>query len=139
MRAKITREKVSLILKWCEDNFGRSQYRRKYPKLRVYQTEGKSLDCTGNGRYGEYYRGTITIFLGHEMTVRFLCYIVCHEYKHYMLSDADWNIKHRMLLQKGLTAEEIMFKHPHEKICEQFGKKYSNICFKELKNQLYKS
>lgn len=142
MKVYVSREKILLILDWCVRKFGKSKYQKKKIKLRIYRTKGISLDTTKIGRYGDYGDATISIFLGHEMTIRFLCKVVCHEYKHYLLSEDDWKLKYKILKKQlkksGLSDDEIVDIHPHEEIAIRFENKWGNVCFNELKNKLYK-
>jgi hypothetical protein len=138
MRANIDRDKVVIIFDWCKKKFGKSRYWTDYPILRVYQSLGLSLDSEGHGRLGQFNDGIISVFLGHKMTVRTLCNVVLHEYKHYLLNDNEWNKIHKTLVKLGFDAEEAMFIHPHEKKTEQFEKEWGDICYNELKSKLYK-
>ena len=138
MRAQFNREKVLLVLDWCINKFGKSKYWSDFPKLIVYKSMGITLDSTGTGRYGQYNDGIISIYLGHNKTVRFYCNVVLHEYKHYLLNDVEWNHKYKQLKKSGLSEEDAMFKHPHEAIANKFADKWQNECYNDLKNKLYK-
>lgn len=115
MKANIDRDKVLIIFEWCKNKFGKSRYWTDYPNLRVYNSLGMSLDSDGHGRLGQFRDGTISIFIGHKMTVRTLCSVVLHEYKHYLLNDNEWNKIHKTLVKLGFDEDEATFIHPHEK------------------------
>ena len=137
----IDRKKVLLILKWCEKKFGKSNYWKYYPFLHVYKTKGKYADgeFDGKGRYGHFINGEISIFLGRHKTVKELCDTVIHEYKHYLLSENEFQLEYRKLKRQGFSEENAWInKHPHEKLTKKFAKKWSHVCYNDLKSQLYK-
>jgi len=133
----LEREKVEIIIDWCIKKFGYSKYFKKHPKLRVYKSGGTS-ESYKYSNLGTYYLGTITIYLGAHKSVKQLCSTVLHEYKHYLLSlDEYFKIQSR-LEKKGLKQLQINQEHPHEIKCREFEKKWVDLCFKELRNKLYK-
>jgi hypothetical protein len=143
MIKNIDRHKVLLILNWCQKRYGKSQYRRKPAKIRVYKSYGISVGKNKynicNGLYGYQEEDTITIFLGLHTSIKELCNTIIHEYKHYLLNEREWNLLYRKLEKSGITdSYDIIYKHPHEKEAIKFEKKYGPICYKELKNKLYK-
>jgi hypothetical protein len=118
----IERNKVLLILTWCMTKFGKARY-RKFPKLRVYKSKGTNVDFTSpDGVFGIFRNNTIEIFLGGHSNIEELCHTVVHEYKHYLI---------------GLKYYFIN-RHPHEIRARRFETKWGNVCYKELKNKLYK-
>jgi hypothetical protein len=138
---KIDRNKILLILSWCQNKFGKSKYRKDFPKLRVYKTSGivtgNKLFGLKNGLFG--YQGNndvIIIFLGLHHSIKELCLTVVHEYKHYLMSEKEWNMLYNNL--KITNREDAIYKHPHEIAATKFENLWGPVCYKELKNKLYK-
>lgn len=141
MLTNINRAKVLLILEWCKKKFGKSKYWKSYPLLFVYKTKGRYADDDNDekGRYGHYVEGKISIFLGRHGTVKDLCDTVLHEYKHYLLSEDDFQREYKRLKKQGYSEEDASTrKHPHEKLTKKFADKWAHACYNELKNELYK-
>ena len=140
MLKSVNKDKVEMILIWCEYMFGKSKEKGRFPKLRVYKTKGCSYDNDPDGRYGHYtgYNNTISIFLGTHNNYKELCRTVIHEYKHYLLGDKKFNKITKRLRKKGYSDYDISFCHPHEKKAENFEDIWTDICYSELKNKLYR-
>jgi hypothetical protein len=139
MRATIDRKKVLLILDWCITRFGISRFHDDYPELRVYKSRGSSgYENKKSGLCGTYGSGVITIYLGSNHSVRELCNTVIHEYKHYLLNHDEYEKIEKKLEKSGISSEELYTKHPHEKSAVRMENKYGDICYAELRNQLYK-
>jgi Zn-dependent peptidase ImmA (M78 family) len=138
MVKNIDRDKVLLILIWCENTFGKSKYRKTYPKIRVYKSKGNS-DYVDHkyGLRGYYYKGTISIFLNSLCSIRELCYTVIHEYKHYLLPDYEYNTHIKKMKKLGHNSDYIYFNHPHEKRANRTENNWGEVCYKKLKNKLY--
>jgi len=135
----IDRRKVLLILEWCKKNFGKSDFWKNYPYLRVYKTCGYTLDDEKTGRCGDYSKGVISIFLGSHKTVSDLCGTVVHEYKHYLLNEKEYNLERKNLKKRGINKDEdINRMHPHEKLARRFEGKWGHVCYNELKHELHK-
>lgn len=137
----IDRKKVLLILRWCEKKFGKSEYWEYYPFLHVYKSKGRYAagDNDIKGRFGQFINGEISIFLGRHKTVKELCNTVIHEYKHYLLSEDDFQREYKKLKKLGYPEEDAwIIKHPHEKITKKFADKWAHVCYNELKHELYK-
>jgi hypothetical protein len=134
----LDREKVVLILEWCQNQFGRSQYYRKYPRLRVYRSFGKSSfrDSEG-GLFGTYGTGLISIYLGSHTGMKQLCSTVLHEYRHYLLSIQEYRSLSRKLEDDGVNISDISEIHPHEIECRRFEKEWADTCFSQLRKKLY--
>lgn len=126
------RKKVEIILNWCKKKFKRSKYIKKYPKLRVYKSKGSSYYSTLSiqGYYSSD-TNTISIFTGTISSLKELCNIVLHEYKHYLLDSDEHEILYN-LYEQQYDHEEIFNKHPHEIKCRKFAKKWENECYKEI-------
>jgi hypothetical protein len=122
-----TRDKVLTILKWCQERFGKSPYKKTFPLLRVYKTSGFYADNDKFNKCGQYCSVTsiITIFLKSNNSYKELCGTVLHEYKHYLLNTTFSNKQ----IKSGKQ-------HPHEKNCNRFEKKWKDVCFNELKDKL---
>lgn len=134
----ISRDKVLLILKWCENKFGKSTHYKRFPKLRVYKSKGTANpDYRGTGLLGEFHNETIKIFLGSHTSVRQLCRTVIHEYKHYLMGLKEFYQLYGKFVKKGKNLDYIEDHHPHEIKAERFEKRWTDLCFKELKNKLY--
>ena len=137
---KAKREKVDLILLWCKRKWGKSKLRKDYPKLRVYKF-AQGIYNSFRSAYGSYNyeTNTINIFLCHHKSYLQLIDTVIHEYKHYMLNSGgkEYLKIEKQLFKKGFSEEYINCNHPHEKKSVRLAKKWSPICFKELKKLLY--
>jgi len=134
----LDREKVILILKWCESHFGRSRFHRKAPKLRVYRSTGSSsYKYSDGGLFGTYGNGVITIYLGSHNGMKQLCYTVIHEYRHYLLSIREYRSLSRIMEREGSNLDYLSWNHPHEIECRDFEKKWGDLCFSELRKELY--
>lgn len=135
----IERDKVELILKWCEAKFGKSKFYKKYPKLRVYRTEGNSVNDSKDYQiFGHFTRnGTIIVFLGSHRSVKELCVTIIHEYKHYLLGYREFQYFSRKMFKDGRDVNYIQDHHPHELKIARFEKRWGDVCFKELKRKLY--
>jgi uncharacterized protein YjaZ len=127
-----------IILDWCIDKFGQSKYYNSSPKLRVYQTDGHSYsDKNKAGNCGHYdFKGLLTIFLGSNDSIIELCDTVLHEYKHYLMSIREYDKLTKELIKAGCNKKKAAAKHPHEKRAVCFAKKWSPICYEELKYKL---
>ena len=127
MMKEVTRNKVLTILKWCQEKFGKSQYKKIFPLLRVYKTSGFYADDSRFNRCGQYCSATsmISIFLKSNSSYKELCGTVLHEYKHYLLNTTF-----------SSKQAESGKQHPHEKYCNRFENRWKNVCFNELKNKL---
>jgi hypothetical protein len=139
MKKTLNRDCILLILDWCCNKFKKSKHRNVYPKLRVYKTSGMSItgfnDC---GVRGTYCGGTITVYLKSIDSVLQLCETIIHEYKHYLLSEKEYEKIQTKYLKTGMTISEVTDIHPHEKKANNFEDKWGVICFNELRNKLYK-
>ncbi len=134
----LDRKKVLLILEWCKTNFGRSKYHRKYPRLRVYRSTGKSSfqGCDG-ALCGTYRSGVISIYLGSHNSMKEVCRTVIHEYKHYLMSIREYRSIATQFRKKGYSENNISFNHPHEKECRSFENDNDDLCFSQLRKKLY--
>jgi hypothetical protein len=132
---KTDREKVQLILNWCIHQFKKSKYNKQYPKLRIYKSKGSSLFIKFylKGYYCTE-TNTIAIFLGSIKSLRKLCNVVLHEYKHYLMDSNEYDIiyeKYRQTYSK--EHDKIVEIHPHEIKCIKFAKKWEDACLNEIK------
>ena len=135
----LDRKKVLLILEWCKNQFGRSRYVRKYPKLRVYRSTGNSyFEYRDRGLFGTYNSGTIIIYLGSHDSMKELCKTVIHEYRHYLMSVREYRSLYKDMAASGSDPEVISHIHPHEKECREFEEKWGGLCFSQLRKKLYK-
>jgi len=157
---KAGRDKVQLILLWCKRKWGKSKFKKDYPKLRVY-TKAKGTYNSSRTSFGtyNYITNTINIHVCHHRSYLQLIDTVIHEYKHYLLDTKEYqkiekilykNFKHSKgyvyryvssHLFENITMTEVQDLisdvHPHEKKSERLAKKWSQICLKELKKELY--
>jgi len=133
----LDREKVLLIVDWCENKFGKSEHWKKPLRLRVYKSEGKHvIDFMKDGMRGMYYNGIISIYLASNKTVKQLCETVIHEYKHYLMNDKEYD--ELKALMKKYGDYDFVYNHPHEKKANYAEKKWGRICYNELKSKLYR-
>lgn len=136
----LEREKAILILDWCKAQFGRSQYHRKYPTLRLYRSRGNSAFSDNDpdaGLFGTYINGVITVYLGSHTGMKQLCATIIHEYKHYLLSIREYRSLSRYMENQGSDLEDISWDHPHELECREFEKIWTEKCFSQLRKKLY--
>ena len=134
----IEKSKVLLILEWYKKRFKRSKYCKEYPTIYLYKSGGTSIEKTG--ARGAYENGIISIYLGSIISMKELCETIGHEYKHYLLNEKEYE-KIYIKLSKSASYkndDEVYDNHPHEIKCSRFELKWGSICFKELKNKLYK-
>jgi hypothetical protein len=135
----VNRKKVLLILEWCKKKFGKSKYWKDYPQLRVYRTNGWSIDGDKKGRFGHFIGGKISIFLGKHKTIMELCDTVIHEYKHYLLDEDEFLLEYKKLKKQGYSEKDALTdKHPHENMAIEFANKWGHVCYNELKHELHK-
>lgn len=135
--SNINRKKILLILHWCINKFGKSDY-NEFPKLRVYKSMGKSSYVDREyGLRGLYYytTNTINVYLGTHPSVRELCKTIIHEYKHYMLDEKEYRKIEADLID--IDNNYLPNKHPHEQLAIEFENQWAEQCFKELKSRLY--
>lgn len=140
----IDRDKVKLILDWCITEMGKSKYCKDYPRLYVYRSSGKykykEKVYREYGMKAEYNfeSNRMPLFLGAIPSVRDLCYVIIHEYRHYLQNPIEyWRIRSRML-RDGFSVEYIDNNHPFEKEAHRIGSKLCDKCYNELKYKLYK-
>jgi len=140
MRAAIDRERVLLILNWCVFKFGASKYQDEFPpKLRLYKSSGRTAfkDRSEELR-GTYLNGVITIYLNSHHSIKELCETMVHEYKHYLMSDEEYEVLEKRIKKRIKNKEYLQYNHPHEKRARHMETKWGEICFNELRNKLYK-
>lgn len=140
MKTPIKREKVLLILDWCVFKFGTSKYSDEFPpRIRVYKSCGTAaFNDNGDGLRGTYLDGTITIYLGSNRSIKELCETIIHEYKHYLMSDDEYDVLTNIMKTRGKKLGDLKYNHPHEKRARRMEAKWGEICFQELRNKLYK-
>lgn len=138
MKSKVTRNKVKLILKWCESEFGKSEYTDKELRFRLYNSFGSSY--SPDGLCGCYFdrSNTINIFLKAHNNWRELCRTIIHEYTHYMLSSKNYDRIYKKMIKAGYSDSDLLLEHPHEIVCNMAEDLCTDICYDELKNKLYK-
>lgn len=136
----ISKDKVQLVLDWCEKEFGKSKYQIDFPKLVVYKSRGcytKDFKYIKNGLFGYFKENKIRIFLGSHKSIRELCLTVLHEYKHYLLDIEKYTEIYFKMKINGRDDDYIASHHLHEKLCEKFEKTHIDKCFNQLKNKIY--
>jgi hypothetical protein len=139
MRAQLDREKVLLILNWCVKRFGKSKKTKLPLRLRVYKSEGKAAHSEIKyGLRGSYASGLISIYLGSNATFKGTCKTVLHEYKHYLMSEKEFDVILKKLRKLGYNYDYIAFNHPHELRAIRMEKRWGDVCYNELKDKLYK-
>ncbi len=134
-----SREKCKIILNWCIDKWGKSEWNNIFPNLKVYTSKGNS-GCIINQTRAYYndITNTIIVFLGAHNNYKELCNTIIHEYKHYKLDPKEFDVISDAMIKEGYEIHEINFQHPHEKICNKFAKKWESKCYNELYPQLRK-
>ena len=135
---KAGRDKVQTILLWCKRKWGKSKFKKDYPKLRVYTKATGTYNSprTSFGTYN-YLTNTINIHICHHRSYLQLIDTIIHEYKHYLLDTKEYRKIEKLLYKKGYSPDYIEFYHPHEKKSARLAKVWSQKCLKELKKVLY--
>jgi len=138
---RINREKILLILNWCEKKFGKSKYWETMPRLRVYKTNGHTkIKRYKEGIFGYFIDNEIVIFVGKHNSIKSLCSTVIHEYKHYLSDFREWET---ILNKKNNSTDSIhdskydVYNSSFEKKARRFENKWKDVCFNELRNKLY--
>ena len=135
---KANRSKIELILLWCKRKWGKSKFKKDYPKLRVY-TKAKGIYNSSYSSFGtyNYVTNTINIHVCHHRSYLQLIDTIIHEYKHYLLDTKEYRKIEKSLYKKGYSPDFIEFYHPHEKKSVRLAKAWSEKCLNELKKELY--
>jgi hypothetical protein len=154
------RKKIEIILLWCKRKWGKSKFKKDYPKLRVYTT-AKGTYNSSRSSFGTYNydTNTINIHVCHHKSYNQLIDTVIHEYKHYLLNTKEYKKLEKILYKRFLndhgnayryisqnlsdstTIEDVKCYiadiHPHEKKSVRLAKIWSKKCLNELKKDLY--
>jgi hypothetical protein len=136
---KAGREKVEIILLWCKRKWGKSKFKKGYPKLRVYSSAKGTYNSsrTSFGTYN-YITNTINVHICHHKSYMQLIDTVIHEYKHYLLDDKEYKRIERLMYKKGYSPDYVDDYHPHEKKSARLAKVWSAKCLFELRKELYR-
>jgi hypothetical protein len=131
------KRKLELILESCKKKFGKSRYKKEYPKISLC-TKKNTSDM---GWYDES-NNIIRIYINHYYikTYKDIISTVLHEYKHYLLDTKQYTKIFYDLINKNpkLNDNKIRDLHPHEIKCEEFEIKWRDEFYEELKHELHK-
>jgi len=140
MLKTVNRRKAQLILDWCISKFGMSKFYDDYPRIRVYKSKGTSYrNKNVTNIMGTQFDGLISIYFGNIKSYKELCNTIIHEYKHYLLSDAEYiRIDKLMSLKYKNDSYNLYYNHPHEIKARKAEKKWGGVCYESLKKELHK-
>jgi hypothetical protein len=124
-----------MIYDWCKTKYGKSKYRRAYPKLRFRSTARKN-------KYigllkGEYYYKSNEIFVYAELhyyeedPLLDVINTIIHEYKHFLQNMNNYD----MYFNKYYYSYES---HPYEITCNRFAEKEQYECYYFIRKNLLK-
>ncbi|MGL5692131.1 MAG: hypothetical protein ACRDD8_15125 [Bacteroidales bacterium] len=124
---------VNIILQWCVETWGYSEYQSKPPKVTIYKSNGNT-----RGIKGEYIsdKNRIVIFLGGISTHKELCSVMIHEYTHYLLNNDEYDDIYFKLIDLGMSDKSIYKSHPHEIKCRNQASSYADMCYQSIKKFL---
>jgi hypothetical protein len=123
---EINRKLCLQIFEWCKTKYGKSKFRRAYPKL-YFRTKAKVCPDEGPLK-GEYYFSLNHIYIYAELhyfepdPILDVINTIIHEYKHF-LQDMQ---KYDMYFHKYYRSYK---NHPYEVTCNNFANKEQYECF----------
>lgn len=134
----VNKSDINNILNWCVKKFGKSEFQKDLPKIRIYKSSGistyKSKQHLGSfGRYNS--NNTIIIFLGTHRSMLELCDTIIHEYTHYLLDLNEFNEYYRMLRKICYNEDETLDLHPHEVLADNRAKRWYRICYNQIRKE----
>ena len=114
---------ATLALKWCRENFGENERKRK--KLFIEVTERKRT-IKNHAVFGNYcfYRNKITIHTHTCETIYDIVSTIIHEYTHYLQSRN---------MYKYYEENYYYSTNPYEREARRNENKYTKICLKDIK------
>lgn len=119
----IERKHIVKMLEYCQKKWGKSDYHRTFPKLRVHKKSSKY-----DVKFGEFNYETNTIYLylsSHDSVVE-MCDTIVHEYTHYLQNMDKMYDKYMTKYYKRYD------NHPYEITAVNRGKKYKWECLKYI-------
>jgi hypothetical protein len=123
---EINRKLCLLALEWCKKKYGKSKFRRAYPKL-FFRTKAY-VDPKLGPIKGVYYYTSNEIYIYAEQhyleedPIMDVCNTVIHEYKHFL---QDMN-KYHMYFEKYYRSYD---NHPYEITCNNFASREQYECY----------
>jgi hypothetical protein len=132
---EINRKLCLLIYKWCKTKFGKSKFRKTYPKIYFRHHARKSGNI--GPLKGEYFYDTNIIYVYGEMhyweddPLLDVINTIIHEYKHFL---QDMN-KYDMYFDKYYYSYRS---HPYEVTCNRFASKEQYECYYYILQHLKK-
>ncbi len=136
MAVNISRDKILIIINWCEKKFGKSNNRNSKLKLSVFKSKGNSIFKEHKKIYGTFQDDRISIYLGSHRDIKQVCATVIHEYTHYLLDDDEYEQFAKMLNRGCYNEFDMSSFHPHEILAKKRERIYMNECYNELKHIL---
>jgi hypothetical protein len=129
---KITNSEIHYAFSCIKKKYGKSRYKKGgYPKLRVIRKSKKPLSLFG-GYNPNVHPNSITLYLRSHKIFKSLCDTLLHEYKHYLLSNCEYENIYNILYKKYNTDDKVYTKHPHEKLARKFAKDHINFVYRKL-------
>lgn len=124
----IERKHIVKMLEYCQQKWGKSDYYRTFPKLRVHKKAPKYK----MNMYGcfNYETNTIFIYLSNHNSMIEMCDTVIHEYTHYLQNiDGMYN---KYITKYYRTYDN----HPYEITARNRGMRYKKECRKFVRYNL---
>lgn len=134
----INKTKITAILNWCIDKYGKSKYCNSFPTIVLHNSFGYTEDHP-SGRYGMCSRkgNRIYIFSKSHKSLLELCGTIIHEYNHYLQSNEEYNEIYHKLIKDGHNIDELYDIHPHEQYCDKIEKQDKKLCKHDLRKILF--
>lgn len=130
---EINRKLCLLIFEWCKTKYGKSKFRRAYPKL-YFRTKARSCRKIGPLK-GEYWVKPNAIYIYAEQhyhendPLLDVINTLIHEYGHYL---QDMN-KYDMYFEKYYRSYD---NHPYEISCDNFANREQYECYYHILKKL---
>lgn len=117
---------TKMTLKWCEDNLGINDRKKRELKLTIRNTERKKGKYIIYGSYC-FYRNRILIYLPNCLNLDDIVSTMIHEYTHYLQSRTKYEMYEKT---------HFYSTNPLEKQAKKNELKYTKICLKEIRKSL---
>lgn len=120
-KKNINKSNATKILSWCKKTYGKSQFKKTYPKLCFYKIKSIDNNCA------EYVHADNTIYVYQLMHDSFISFIdtIIHEYTHF-LQDEKMYEKYSKKYKKSYNH------HPYELRAEEIAMRDKRKCLQEI-------
>jgi uncharacterized protein YjaZ len=113
-------------LKWCKDNFGLCDRKRRKLLFNVSERKRKSGNSDIYGNYC-FWRNKITLYLPNNTTIHDIVATMIHEYTHYLQSRTRYN---------NYEKTHYYSHNPLEREARRNEEKYTKICIRHIKKNM---